>query len=106
MDFRDLAVPARAVLKYAGGEDYKALKMACGRLSECILERQADDSGEILHYALFSAIRYENGTIFVKFHSDLKPFFLGVTSNFMKYDLQEFLKLPSIYSQSGLLSRK
>jgi plasmid replication initiation protein len=99
IDFQELTVPARAVLRHTGGENYKVLKMICDRLSDCVLERRADDCGEIQKYALFSGIRYEDGTIFAKFHPAMEPFFLGLSTNFMKYDLQEFLRLPSIYSQ-------
>jgi hypothetical protein len=98
-DFRDLLIPARLVLRYTGGEDYKTLKIACDKLSECVLERKIDDHNGVEKYTLFSTIKYEDGTIFVKFHDDLKPFFLDVKSKFMKYNLQEFLALPSIYSQ-------
>jgi hypothetical protein len=98
-DFRELLIPAKLVLKHTGGEDYKGLKIACDKLSACFMERKIGDHNEVQKYALFSTIKYEDGTIFVRFHEDLKPFFLGVTSKFMKYKLQEFLALPSIYSQ-------
>jgi hypothetical protein len=98
-DFWELVIPARSVLKYTGGEDYKVLQIACDKLSECVLEQKSGNNGEVQKYTLFSAIRYENGMVFVKFHPDMRPFFLGVKSEFVKYDLQEFLRLPSIYSQ-------
>jgi plasmid replication initiation protein len=94
-----LLIPARLVLRYTGGDDYKALKIACDRLSECVLERKIDDNNRVQKYTLFSTIKYEDGELFVKFHTDLEPFFLDVKSKFMKYNLQEFLALPSIYSQ-------
>jgi plasmid replication initiation protein len=99
LDFRELTVPARSILKYTGGENYKVLKMVCDRLSGCVLEQRDDESGRIREYALFSALRYENGTIFAKFHPAMEPFLLGLNANFTQYDLQEFLRLPSIYSQ-------
>jgi plasmid replication initiation protein len=99
MDFRELVISAQSVMKHAGGENYKALKTACDKLSVSVLELKTDNKAEMQKYPLFSAIRYANGMIFVKFHPDLKPFFLGVKSKFVKYDLQEFLSLPSIYSQ-------
>jgi plasmid replication initiation protein len=98
-DFRELVITAKSVLKHTGGEGYKALKTACDKLSVSVLELKTNDKAGMQKYPLFSAIRYENGMIFLKFHPDLKPFFLGVKSKFVKYDLQEFLSLPSIYSQ-------
>jgi plasmid replication initiation protein len=65
----------------------------------CILEKKLNDSGGFQKYTLFSTIGYKDGVIFAKFHPDLRPFFLGLKSHFTKYDLREFLKLPSIYSQ-------
>jgi len=98
VDFRELGILAKSVLGHTGGSDYRELNAACEKLSDYVLE-QKDDDGEIQKYAIFSAIRYEDGVIFAKFHPDLKPFFLGLKSNFMEYDLQEFLRLPGIYSQ-------
>lgn len=99
MDFRELSISAKAILEHAGGANYKSLKTACDRLLGCILERKLDEKGGFQKYTLFSTIGYRNGVIFAKFHPDLKPFFLGLKSNFTKYDLKEFLLLPSLYSQ-------
>ena len=99
VDFRELTVSAKSILEYTGGGDYKALKMACDKLLNCILERKLNDRGGFQKYTLFSTIGYKDGVIFAKFHPDLKPFFLGLKSHFTKYDLKEFLTLPSIYSQ-------
>jgi plasmid replication initiation protein len=99
VNFRELSIPAKAVLEHTGGSDYKALKMACTKLLSCILEKKLNDRGGFQKYTLFSTIGYKDGVIFAKFHPDLRPFFLGLKSHFTKYDLKEFLKLPSIYSQ-------
>jgi hypothetical protein len=99
VDFRELTVPAKLVLEHTGGSDYKALQTVCGRLSGCCLEQKTDDGGAVRKYTLFSAIKYEDGTIFARFHPAMEPFLLALSANFTEYDLQEFLKLPSIYSQ-------
>ena len=99
VDFRELTVHAKSMLEHTGGGDYKMLKMACDKLLNCILERKLNDRGGFQKYTLFSTIGYKDGVIFAKFHPDLKPFFLGLKSHFTKYDLKEFLTLPSIYSQ-------
>jgi plasmid replication initiation protein len=98
-DFRELSVPAKSVLERTGGNDYNALKIACSKLLSCILEKKLNDRGGVQKYTLFSTIGYKDGVIFAKFHPDLRPFFLGLKSHFTKYDLKEFLTLPSIYSQ-------
>jgi plasmid replication initiation protein len=99
MNFRELSVPAKSVLELTGGSDYKVLKTSCTKLLSCILEKKLNDRGGFQKYTLFSTIGYKDGVIFARFHPDLRPFFLGLKSHFTKYDLKEFLKLPSIYSQ-------
>jgi plasmid replication initiation protein len=98
-DFRELSVSAKSILEYTGGNNYTALKLSCTKLLGCILEKKLNDRGGFQKYTLFSTIGYKDGVIFAKFHPDLKPFFLGLKSHFTKYELKEFLKLPSIYSQ-------
>jgi plasmid replication initiation protein len=98
-NFRELSVPAKTILEYTGGNNYKTLKMACNKLLSCILEKRLNDRGGFQKYTLFSTLGYKDGEIFAKFHPDLRPFFLGLKSHFTQYDLKEFLKLPSIYSQ-------
>jgi hypothetical protein len=99
VNFRELSVTAKSILEHTGGNNYGAMKPACTKLIGCILERKLNDSGGFQKYTLFSTIGYKDGVIFAKFHPDLKPFFLGLKSHFTKYELKEFLKLPSIYSQ-------
>jgi plasmid replication initiation protein len=99
VNFRELSVSAKSILEYTGGNNYKALNLACNQLLGCILEKKLNVRGGFQKYTLFSTIGYKDGVIFAKFHPDLRPFFLGLKSHFTKYDLKEFLKLPSIYSQ-------
>lgn len=99
VNFRDMTVSAKSLLDHTGGSDYKTLKISCDKLLNCTLELKLDDTSVNRKYFLFSAIKYEDGKVFAKFHPDIQPFLLGLKSNFTKYDLQEFLKLPSIYSQ-------
>jgi plasmid replication initiation protein len=99
VNFRELSVSAKSVLEHTGGSNYKVLKMSCSKLLGCILEKKLNDRGGFQKYTLFSTIGYKDGVIFARFHPDLRSFFLGLKSHFTKYDLKEFLKLPSIYSQ-------
>ena len=39
-DFRELSVSAKSILEYTGGNNYKALKIACTKLLSCILEKK------------------------------------------------------------------
>ncbi len=82
----------------AGGDNYNQLKQAIDELSKGRIERRIGKNG-YMKYALFSKIGYMNGYIEVKFDPDLKPFFIDLKKHFTKYNLLEFLSLPSTYSQ-------
>ena len=82
----------------AGGNYYNQLRAAAYALIDQKLE-QRKHKNHFKVYTLFSTIEYENGIITGKFHSDLLPFFLKLKKQFTRMSLNQYLKLPSIYSQ-------
>lgn len=82
----------------AGGDYYNQVRNAAYTLLDQKLERKIGKRGFQL-YTLFSTIRYDYGIITGEFHKDLKPFFLGLAEKFTKFNLQQYMTLPSIYSQ-------
>ena len=82
----------------AGGNYYNQLREAAYTLIDQKLE-QRKHKNHFKVYTLFSTIEYENGIITGKFHSDLLPFFLKLKKQFTRMSLNQYLKLPSIYSQ-------
>ena len=94
------SIPASSVIGDidAGGDYYKELKQAAHSLLDQKLFRKIGKNG-FQGYTLFSTIIYENGIITGEFHQELKPFFLEVKKNFTRLSFNQYLKLPSIYSQ-------
>lgn len=84
--------------KEPGGKDYKELKEAvCKAMSRVITIN--DDKGWSM-YNLFSKCRLDSnkGTLEICFHPDLKDHYLQL-KQYIKYNLVEFMLLPSTYSQ-------
>lgn len=84
--------------KEPGGKDYKELKEAVYKaMSRVIIIN--DDKGWSM-YNLFSKCRMDNqrGTLEICFHPDLKEHYLQL-KQYIKYNLLDFMLLPSIYSQ-------
>lgn len=99
-NFIRYSIPASSVIGDidAGGGYYKELKQAAHSLLDQKLFRKIGKNG-FQGYTLFATIIYENGLITGEFHQDLKPFFLEVKKKFTRLSLNQYLKLPSIYSQ-------
>lgn len=99
-NFIRYSIPATSVIGDidAGGDYYKELKQAAHSLLEQKLFRKIGKNG-FQGYTLFATIIYENGIITGEFHQELKPFFLEVKKKFTRLSLNQYLKLPSIYSQ-------
>lgn len=99
-NFIRYSIPASSVIGdiNAGGNYYKELKQAAHSLLDQKLFRKIGKNG-FQGYTLFATIIYENGIITGEFHKELKPFFLEVKKKFTRLSLNQYLKLPSIYSQ-------
>lgn len=82
-----------------GGDNYKQLKDAAYSLVDHKIELRISKN-EFYFYTLFSKIGYKDGIIIGEFHKDLMPFFLIAKEKFTKVNLTEYVRLPSIYSQS------
>ncbi len=81
-----------------GGSQYDQMKKAIADLSKAGMEKKFGKNG-FVRYPLFYRIAYDEGFIEITFHPEVKPFFLDLKEHFTKYNLVEFLMLPSIYSQ-------
>lgn len=98
--FVEYKITASSVLNgiNAGGDNYKQLRDAAYSLIDQKLEkRRSKNSFKV--YTLFSSIDYENGIITGEFHKDLVPFFIAARGVFTRLNLQQYMQLPSIYSQ-------
>lgn len=82
-----------------GGDNYEQLLEAARILVGHKIE-QHKHGKHFAVYTLFSKIEYENGIITGQLHKDLVPFFITAREKFTKLRLDEYMNLPSIYSQS------
>lgn len=103
--FLEYQISASSILlENMGGDNYKQLKDAANSLVGQKIEKKLKKNNFAV-YSLFSAIKYEDGILFGRFDKDLKPFFIAAKGAFTRINFNEFMKLPSIYSQRifGLL---
>lgn len=83
----------------AGGDYFEQLFDAAESLvKHTIKQRKYND--EFVTYSLFSKIHYKNKIITGQLHKDLIPFFVIARERFTKIKLEEYMQLPSIYSQA------
>lgn len=81
------------------GEKYRVIREAAYILLDQKIEQKIGRTG-FRAYTLFSTIEYNNGIIKGEFHKDLVQFFIIAKERFTKLKLDEYIKLPSIYSQA------
>ena len=78
---------------------YRDVKDMCKHLLQEIVE--IGDGNPKNKWKLFqwcSSCKYENGTITIKLHDDLKPYLLQLTAYYKEYILEDVLLLKSVYS--------
>mgnify|MGYP002073477333 CR=1 FL=1 len=84
--------------KDPGGKDYQEFEKVIDKvMSRVITLRNGDDWKK---YTMFSSCEYisKKGVLIIGFHPDLKEHYLQL-NQYIKYNLIEFMLLPSIYSQ-------
>lgn len=84
--------------KAPGGKDYQEFEKAIDKvMSRVITLRNGDDWKK---YTMFSSCEYmsKKGILKIGFHPDLKEHYLQL-KQYIKYNVLEFMLLPSIYSQ-------
>lgn len=74
-------------------------KEACRNLAKTFAEIPIDNKGNFSEVPFFAKITYINGTVEAVFNKYASPYLLQLNGLFTEYNLLEYLKLPSIYSQ-------
>lgn len=103
-DFFEYEIPVPVILNTVntpkGGKQYKDLIANIKKALRMIVE--IEDEREWRGYHMFDTCRYVKGSgvVQVKIHPDLKPHYLDLKKNFVKYPVAEYLCLPSVYSQT------
>lgn len=102
-DFKTYEIKLTDIIpeKDRGGENYKLIDQATDYSMSRIIKIRNEKTGGWAKYNLFSRCIYnpQIGTITVRFDPDLKPHYLQLKEQFAKYDITQFLLLPSTYSQ-------
>ena len=100
-DFKTYEVKVSEIInkKDTGGSQYEIIDKTTDYSMSRIL--RIKEKNGWAKYNIFSSCKYnsEKGSISVSFHPDLKPHYLQLKERFTKYNLQQFLLLPSTYSQ-------
>ena len=97
------SVPAKDIIPYLGGDNYRHIKATCKELAGAFAESEEPDSeGAHPEYTVrpfFSELKYKRGVITAMFNPVMKDYLFELKSCFTTYNLTEYLSLPSIYSQ-------
>uniref|UniRef100_UPI000495AD40 replication initiation protein n=1 Tax=Bilophila wadsworthia TaxID=35833 RepID=UPI000495AD40 len=97
------SVPAKDIIPYIGGENYKRIKATCKELASSFAETEEPDPDGphpiFTAQPFFTRIRYRKGVISATFNPFMRPHLLKLKDCFTTYNLMEYLSLPSLYSQ-------
>lgn len=97
------SVPAKDILPYLGGDNYRHIKNTCKELAGAFAESEEPDrEGAHPEYTVrpfFSELKYKKGVITAMFNPVMKDYLFELKSCFTTYNLTEYLSLPSLYSQ-------
>jgi plasmid replication initiation protein len=96
-------IQVKDFLSDLGGGSYTRIKGICEELAQATVKIEEPDPDSLMPYLrvypFFSAITFRKGTISARFNWEMQPFLLDLRRCFTKYNLIEYLKLPSSYSQ-------
>ena len=102
-DFHTYKIPIselfRGTTAKLDGATYNLISESIARLGKATIRIQGKKPSNFRQYAIFAMCGYEDGCVIAEFHPDLKPHFLSLKANFTAYNLLDFIKLPSSYSQ-------
>lgn len=97
------SVPIKDFITDAGGKSYTEIKNACRELAKATAEIEEPDPDSphsyFQVYTFFSSIKYRKGIVTARFNDEMIPLLYILQTHFTKYNLLEYLQLPSIYSQ-------
>ncbi len=100
-DFKKYAIHISEVFhgREYGGVNYNEVEKTVDKVMSRVIT--IHDATGWNKYTVFSGCRFdkESNILHIGFHPDLKPHYLNLQNQFVKYSLAEFLQLPSVYSQ-------
>lgn len=84
------------------GKSYTEIRAVCRELAKSFAELEMEDSVDgvvLIESPFFSRLVYKKGKIEALFNLSVRKELLALQGYFTKYNLIDYLKLPSIYSQ-------
>lgn len=105
-EFHPFEIPVSSIIDYGyeAGKPFKTVRDACRQMVQMFAEtREVDAQGKetFTVIPLFSRLTYreKRGSLEVRFNQEAKPYLLGLKREFTRYNILEYLVLPSAYSQ-------
>lgn len=103
-ELKDLySIPVKNFLVDESGKGYANVKKICKDLFQSAVEIEytTEDGNdfELTHMPFFTIAKYKKGVISAEFNPKLRYHLTELQEKFTKYNLIEYLTLPSIYSQ-------
>ena len=100
--FRDIyELPIKDFIAGEGGKQYTEIKKIVCALASSFAKTETRTGGKPTFQAwpFFEHIEYSGGIVKARFNQGMSPMLLALKGHFTKYNLVEYLKLPSVYSQ-------
>ena len=102
-DFKvyDIPISELFTLRSYGGKDVREVENAVDKAMSRVVTVRDDNTGIMSKSNIFyrCLIDPKKGMLTLALHPDVKPHFLQLKAHFAKYNLLEFMMLPSVYSQ-------
>ena len=97
------AVSAKDILPHVGGENYRRIKATCRELTAAFAETEEPDPDGphpiFTAQPFFTKVQYRKGVITATFNPSMRQYLLELKGCFTAFNLEEYLSLPSLYSQ-------
>lgn len=96
------SIAVKDIIKNSDGHSYQKIRTICKDLknSSASIELFVENGEEeYFDFPFFSVIHYKKGIISAKFNFLMENFLFGLSTCFTEYNLLEYLKLSSMYSQ-------
>ena len=102
-DFKEFyQLPVKDLLSNLSGSNYTRVKNICRDLAKTTAEVEEigeDGEAQFTIYTFFSRLEYGKGIISARFNAEMRPMLIQLQEFFTEYNLLDYLRLPSIYSQ-------
>lgn len=93
------SLPIKDFITDKGGKSYKEIKAVCEELVFAYAEIEYLNQQKLRLIPFVREVIYHNGIVTAQFNANMRELLLQLQRRFTEYNLLEYLRLPSIYSQ-------